>query len=221
MNERIRAHIEGLFENAPKSNKFTELKEELLSNCNCKYDDLVAGGTPPDDAYKQVIAGIGDVSELISQLQTGQSADAELIEKGRVRSALLVSVSVGLFILSPAVYMFISYLLHRDEFAILAMFGCIAAGVGLLIYNSMTKVRYQKTDDTMIEEFREWKVQNEQSKNFRGLISSVLWPLILITYFLISFFSGAWHITWVLFIVGVLIEGIIGIIFELRKGKNK
>ncbi|MBN1891982.1 MAG: hypothetical protein JW780_04310 [Clostridiales bacterium] len=53
----------------------------------------------------------------------------------------------------------------------------------------------------------------------RSLAALVLWPLILITYFLVSFSTGAWHVTWVLFIAGVMIQGIIGIVFEMRKGK--
>ncbi|MBN1891981.1 MAG: hypothetical protein JW780_04305 [Clostridiales bacterium] len=138
MNERIKAHIEGLFEDAPKNRKITELKEELLSNSNCKYDDLIAGGATPDDAFKIVISGIGDVSELISQLESGVSPDAELIEKARKRSALLVSLAVGLFIISPAIYMLFSSFWRREELSALAMFTCFAAGVGLLIYNSMT-----------------------------------------------------------------------------------
>ena len=63
MNERIRTHVEGLFEGAPMTRKILDLKEELLANLNSKYDDLVAGGTSPDDAYRTVIAGIGDVSK--------------------------------------------------------------------------------------------------------------------------------------------------------------
>jgi len=87
MNERINAHIEGLFQEAPKTKKIIELKEEIISNCNCKYDDLIADGSSPDEAFKSVIAGIGDVSELIAQLETGMSADAHLVEEGKKRSA--------------------------------------------------------------------------------------------------------------------------------------
>ncbi len=220
MNERIKAHIEGLFQDAPKTKKIIELKEELLSNCNCKYDDLIAGGASSDEAYKTVIAGIGDVTELVSQLETGVSPDAGLIERGRKKSALLVSLAVGLFILSPSVFVLFSWLRLQQELAVFLMFGCIATGVGLLIYNSMTRVQYNKADDTMVEEFREWKVQKDQKSSLKNHISAILWPLILITYFLVSFTTQAWYVTWVIFIAGVMIEGILGIIFDIRK-ENK
>ncbi|MBN1775327.1 MAG: permease prefix domain 1-containing protein [Oscillospiraceae bacterium] len=219
MNERIKAHIEGLFQSAPRTKKIIELKEEIMSNCNCKYEDLIAGGATSDEAFKTVIAGIGDVSELISQLETGVSPDAHLVEQGKKRSALLVSLAVGLFILSPSWFIVFSWLGLSYELALFLMFVCIAGGVGLLIYNSMTKVEYNKTDETMVEEFREWKVQKDQKNSLRSNISAILWPSILIAYFLISFLTQAWYITWVLFIAGVMIEGIISVIFDLRKDK--
>lgn len=217
MNERIMAHVEGLFQDAPKTKKITELKEEIISNCNCKYEDLVAGGSTPDEAFKTVISGIGDVSDLISQLETGISPDTHLIEKGRKKSALLVSVAVGLFILSPSCIFVSSWLNLSNELALFLLFACVAAGVALLIYNSMTTVEYTKADETMVEEFREWKVQKSQKKTLRSNLSVVLWPLILISYFIISFKTQAWYITWVVFIAGVMIEGIISIIFDMRK----
>jgi hypothetical protein len=220
MNERIKAHIEGLFQSAPKTKKIIELKEEIMSNCNCKYEDLVAGGATPDEAFKTVVAGIGDVSDLITQLETGISPDAHLVEQGKKRSALQVSLAIGLFILSPSFFVVFSWLKLSYELALFLMFACIATGVGLLIYNSMTKVEYNKADDTMVEEFREWKVQKDQKNSLRSNLSAILWPLLLISYFLISFTTQAWYITWVIFIAGVMIEGIISVIFDIGKEKK-
>jgi hypothetical protein len=43
-NERLRTYIESLFENAPKTRKAIELKEEILLNLTDKYNDLIAEG---------------------------------------------------------------------------------------------------------------------------------------------------------------------------------
>jgi hypothetical protein len=134
MNERIRTHIEELFENAPNIKKITELKEELLSNSNSKYDDLLAGGASPDVAYKTVISGMGDVAGLIEQLKSERQADSAM-------------------------------------------------------------------------------------KGMRAALSGILWPLIFITYFLVSFITGAWHISWIIFIAGACIEGVISLLLELKKGE--
>ncbi|MBO6159351.1 MAG: DUF4097 family beta strand repeat protein [Firmicutes bacterium] len=72
MEEKIRAHMEKLFVSAPKTEAARELKEEMLQNVLDKYQDLVAEGRTPDEAYLIAIRGIGDISGLIAGLGPGQ-----------------------------------------------------------------------------------------------------------------------------------------------------
>jgi hypothetical protein len=44
------------------------------------------------------------------------------------------------------------------------LFVFIAAATGLLIYNGVTREKYVKEDDTMVEEFKEWN-RNSKQKN--------------------------------------------------------
>mgnify|MGYP007005558589 CR=1 FL=1 len=43
--------------------------------------------------------------------------------------------------------------------------------------------------------------------------------ILLVIYFIVSFTTMAWHITWILFIINVLIEEIVKLIFSLKGGK--
>lgn len=221
MNERIRTHIEELFADAPSNKKIIELKEELLSNSNSKYDDLLASGFSPDDAYKTVISGIGDVSSLIEQLKSESRVDTVMIEEGRKKSALLVSIGVGILIIALAVEVFFEEILHKPGIGLFIMLLMAAVGVGILIYNSMTKVQYNKKDDTFVEYFKQRDIELSQSKGLRASLSGILWPLIFIAYFLVSFTTQAWYISWVIFIAGACIEGIISLLFEMKKGEKK
>ena len=76
MEHRIRQHIEGLFANAPKTSKATELKEEMILNIIERYHDLVNDGMSEEDAFRSAITGIGDVSELIAGLYADPAAQA-------------------------------------------------------------------------------------------------------------------------------------------------
>lgn len=219
MNERIRTHIEELFENAPNIKKITELKEELLSNSNSKYDDLLAGGASPDDAYKTVISGIGDVTGLIEQLKSERQADSVMIEEGRKKSALLVSIGVGILIMAVAAEIFFEEICKLEGVGTFVMVVMAAFGVGILVYNFMTKVQYNKKEDTFVEEFKQRKMESSQSKGMRAALSGILWPLIFITYFLVSFITEAWYISWIIFIAGACIEGVISLLLELKKGE--
>lgn len=210
MKEKLRNHIENLFSDATQNRKVVELKEELLSNSIIKYEDLIANGEEPEAAFKSVVSGIGDIDSLLKQFSSPVQIDQVRLEKSKTRSALLISLAVVLFILAPI------GLIYVDLYV---LFIFVAAGVGLLIFNSLTRYQPPVENETFVEEFRQWKSEkSSENKKIRSAISSILWPSVLILYFLLSFTTGRWDITWILFIVGACSEGIISLIFEIRKG---
>lgn len=72
----------------------------------------------------------------------------------------------------------------------------------------------------MVEEFKEWQADTKDQKQMRGAISSALWSLIVVLYFIISFTTRAWHVSWIIFVVGGLVESLINIFFAMqRKGR--
>ena len=72
-------------------------------------------------------------------------------------------------------------------------------------------------DETIVEEFKEWQSQNDSNLRAMRSIKSAIWSVITILYIIISFTTHAWHITWVIFLVGAAIEKIIQAIFELKR----
>lgn len=219
MNDKIKTHVDGLFEGAPQSRKVQELKEELLGNLNSKYDDLISEGFTPDDAYRTVIAGIGDVSELMRQIQNESAFNSNYSPADRKKSAMFVAISVGLYILSPVCVILFGGALGQGVLGVILMFVFVALATGLLIYNSMSSPKYIKEDDTIVEEFKQWKSDSSEKKRIRNSITSILWTLIVIIYLVFSFYLDAWAYSWIIFIIGVLLEGIIKLIFDL-KGRN-
>lgn len=210
MNDRIKTHVDSLFEGAPQTRKVMDLKEELLANLNSKYDDLIASGTSEDDAYRLVISGIGDISELVRQIQNESAFNSHYPTQERKKSALFVAIAIGLYIISP-----MCVVAFKDQ-GVLVMFALIAIATGILIYNRMTRPRYVKEDETIVEEFKQWKSESSEKRRLRQSISSVLWPLIVVIYLAFSFLSGAWGISWIIFIIGAFIEGVIKLIFEIK-----
>lgn len=219
MNERIKTYVESVFSGAPSTKKILDLKEEMMSNMNSKYDDLISDGFAPDDAYRTVVAGMGDISELLQQIQNESAFNSQYSTKDRKQSAILISIAVMLFIISPVAIILFSEVFYRPVIGVVIMFMCVAAGVGLLVYNSLSKPKYVKEDETIVEEFKEWKSQSSETKRVRGAISGVLWPIIVIIYLAVSFFFMAWPISWIIFIIGVCIEGIISLVFAIKGGK--
>lgn len=50
MNEKLRAYVEELFKNAPKTKQTVEIKEEILQNTIDRYNDLIKEGRSPEAA---------------------------------------------------------------------------------------------------------------------------------------------------------------------------
>lgn len=215
MNAKLRSYIESLFAEAPNTKKTYELKEELLSNLNAKYDDLISKGVSEDEAYKTAIASIGDVNELINALRRDNVLDYTTMQKERHKSAILVSVAVGLYILSIAVLILLSTLFSGNS-GVVTMFIIDAFATSLLIYNGITHAPYTKADNSLVEEFKEWKSVNNSKHDLNRTISSILWPFIVAFYFIISFFYGAWAYSWIIFIVGVALSQMIRAIIDFK-----
>lgn len=215
MNDKLRSYIESLFMDAPNTKKTYELKEELLSNLNAKYDDLIGQGVPEAEAYKTAIAGIGDVTELISALKRDNVLDYTSMQAERRKSAILTSVAVGLYILSVAILILFSQV-FSEEIGIISMFVMDAIATSMLVYNGIAHGSYKKADDSIVEEFKEWKSVHTKNQDLKKTISSILWPLIVVSYFFISFFFDAWNYSWIIFILGVALNQIASAVIDFK-----
>ena len=215
MEAKLRAYMDQLFSQTAPTRSAVELKEEMLQNLIEKYNDLLAEGKTPEAAYNIATASIGDISELLEQLKKEETQmpryTEEQIETSRLRSAICVSIAVMLYILSviPCIIW--------DDYGVVLMFIMIAAATGLIIYNSMTKLHYQKSDGTVVEEFKEWQGENEERKKLQKANCSAIFSITVVLYIIISFTTGAWHITWVIFLISTAIQNIIKACFDLKR----
>ena len=218
MENKLRAYMEELFSEVTPTKQAVELKEEILQNLMDKYHDLLAEGKSPEAAYNIAVASIGDTDELLSTLKQGtQTFSQEQLENRRKKSAILISISVMLYILSVIpVILFEQF--GYEIIGVSLMFIMVAIATGLIIYNAMTKPKYLKKDDRMVEEFKEWKT-NQYSPNRSAMkaINSAIWSITVVIYMIISFTTFAWHITWVLFLIAAAVQGVVKAVFELRR----
>ena len=209
MNEKLRHYIDDLFTNAPSTVRAVELKEEMYQNLTDKYNDLIAEGKSEESAFNIAIASIGDVDSLIS----GLSGEKNVIsEKSRKRSALLTAIAISLYILCP-----VPVILLQNEMGVMVLFLFIAAATAMLIYNGVTRERYVKADDTMVEEFKEWKQNSKQKNKAVDAIIGSFWLIAVCVYIVVSFMTGAWHITWIIFLIAAAIASMIRGIFMLKQ----
>lgn len=210
MNEKLRNYIDTLFANAPSTVRAVELKEEMFQNLTDKYNDLIAQGKSEEAAFNIAVASIGDVDSLIAGL-SGNARTAES-DASRKRSALLTAIAVALYIACP-----IPVIVLGNTIGIMLLFVFVAVATGLLIYNGVTRERYVKADDTMVEEFKEWKQNSRKKDQAVGAITGSLWLIAVCVYMVVSFATSAWHITWIIFLIAAAVSSIIRGVFMLKK----
>jgi hypothetical protein len=221
MEDKLRRYVDGLFARTAPTKKAVELKEEMLQNLQDKYDDLISEGKTPEAAYNIAIAGIGDVSGLLAELEADVPDEYDMpeFETARQRTAMITAIAVMMIILSslPIIILDMIGSRYTGRIGVPILFVMVACAVGLLIYNNMTKPRYIRRSNTVVEEFREWQSGVQDRKSLRRAISAALWSVLLAIYFIISFWTDAWHITWVIFVIGASIEAFINVILTLKK----
>jgi hypothetical protein len=218
MKENLRKYIDNLFAQAPNTPKVMELKEELLSNLAAKYDDLITQGRSEDDAYKIAVGGIGDVNELIKGLENDKIYNYARQESDRRKSAMLVSIAVGLYIISIASVILCTMIpAVGPEAGAVVMFIIAAIETSLLVFSAMSRPKYRRSDNTIVEEFKEWKDTSSQNRQVYRSVVSAMWPLIVVIYLILSFVFGSWAYSWIIFLIGVALQHIIKLVFEMRK----
>ncbi|MCL2711160.1 MAG: permease prefix domain 1-containing protein [Planctomycetaceae bacterium] len=90
MNDKLCKHVNILFAAAPKNQKAEEIKEELLTNLNDKYNDLLSDGYDSTAAFHIALSGIGDIDELLRECGGTVQADAAPISPAPQESRLPV-----------------------------------------------------------------------------------------------------------------------------------
>ena len=189
MNEQIREYVDKLLESAPKNRRVDELREELISGCMDKYEDLTASGMAPEEAYRTVVAGIGDVDELVRELSQSTLVDelkATVTEKGK-QAKLRGAVSSSLWSLIVVIYLMVSFTTFQWHvtwmiFVFGAFLQCI---IGMA-----------------------FAPKGSQMRGFAGM----LWTGTVLLYLMISFFTSQWHITWIIFLIAVALQQVIRLV---------
>lgn len=208
MHNKIEAYVKKLFENAPKTSKTKELKEEIIANLIEKYNDLIDGGMHSDYAYNQVIANIGNIDDLIDYDDEYREEE----KRQRIKSAKLTAIAVMIYIISP-----VCVLTIQNEVGVILLLILVALATGLLVYNYMAKPKYIGEDSSMVEEFKEWKSESQNKHRSRKSLISAMWSITVALYFVVSFLFGAWAFSWVIFLIGSAIEQIIKAYFDLKE----
>ncbi|MBQ8409543.1 MAG: DUF4097 family beta strand repeat protein [Clostridia bacterium] len=239
MKEKLKEYIDSIFADAPDCRRIRELKEEMLGNISEKYDDLLREGKTEAEAYNASISSIGDVSDLIDSIKENRSnstfdagfektaeeplseEQSKQAEKYRTRAGIMTAVAIALYTLCWIPLIILGELVQSEKGGVVGlviMLVMIAVATGLIIIKSALKPDFMKKDG---EDDEDEKDEKKARKNpILIAINTVLWVLTFIVYFGVSFSTGAWHITWTLFLIAGAIDSVTESIFDLVENRK-
>lgn len=208
MREQLIQYVELLFAGAGDCE---DIKQEILQNTLDRYDDLVAQGKVPEAAYRLAIAGIGDINEILGTPvpSTAVSHPVTVEDDGDTPTKkLLRAVAVGLYILCPLPLIVLCEL-GTETLGLCGTLAIVAVAT-VMILLAGKKERPEKDDEE----------SDDNESELNKSISAVLWAVGLGVYFLLSFTTRAWHITWVIFPVLVALDSLVSAIIRIQEARH-
>lgn len=188
-----------------------EIREEILHNTLDRYDDLVAQGKSPEAAYRLAISGIGDVNEILgTHSQPAAAAPHDEEEPADTpENRLKNAVSIAMYILCPVPLFILS------EFGLETIGLCLT----LLLVAAATCLRLTMKRTPRAQTAAP-PPQRTPRQELRSGINSMIWAIGLALYFLVSFATGAWFITWVIFPLIGAVQGLVRAILDLKEANT-
>lgn len=214
MEEKLKAYVYTCFEETPKTARTLEIREEICANVLERYRDLLVSGATPEEAYDIARRSVGNVQEILDGLEEEPEMIRQNLENTKKRSAF-IGCGVALYILGPAV-LIAAAAAGSPLIGTVLLLVCAAAATGLCVYGCNVYPRVplaavRGMSEAEAQQYNEWRAEQIAGIQRRKKYSGVLWPLIVAAYFVISFATGAWFITWIIFIIGAALDKLIEI----------
>lgn len=190
MREQLIQYVELLFAGAKDCE---DIRQEILQNTLDRYDDLIAEGKVPEAAYRLAITGIGDINEILGTAPQQSAAYQRTVEPEQETDTgtkkLMRAVAVALYIISMIPLIVLSEL-DMDTIGFCGTLVIVAVATVLMILGGKKGKK-----ESPEKESREPAPETELQKS----VGTLVWTVGLVAYFLVSFLTNAWHLTWLIF----------------------
>lgn len=207
MKDKLISYIDLLFAGAPEAD---DMKQEILQNTLDRYDDLLSQGKSQEAAYRLAISGIGDINEILGGTAPVQSAPvspaaAEDDNDTGLKKAMR-GLAVALYILCP-----VPLFLLGNEIGLCLLLILVAIATAIMCIFAKKEPNKQ--------EVRQKKDDPRQA--LRKSVRAMVWAIGLAVYFILSFATNAWYITWVIFPMIAAVQGLVIACMDLKEAGNK
>ena len=209
MKEQLIQYVNLLFAGVSDAD---EIKQEILQNTLDRYDDLMDQGKTPEAAYRLAISGIGDINEILNSTApeipqpVPQPQQNNVIGKlESIGTKALKAFAIALYILCP-IPLIVMEMIGIETLGLCGTLAMVAIATMLLVFSRRDNGSKEKVAEPTSAP------ETELKKSVRSLIGAVGFAVYLI----VSFSTGAWHITWLIFPILGAVRGLIFAIMDLK-----
>lgn len=149
------------------------------------------------------------------EIETAYGVDGMVKEKKEAyapshTSFLIAGVVLCILSIMP---MFIALCFTERDVVMIAMVALLLFIVGIAV-NMIVRTILIKDSYDMLLQNNDYSIRKKRSRDRLGVFEQIYWLVITAIYFIVSFFTNAWGITWIIWVIGGILAGIIKLIFE-------
>ena len=194
MESKIRDYVESVFRDVPMSERAENIQSEILSNLLDKYRDLKNQGKTDEEAYAMAISSGGDLSGIAADLKGSPKGDRSKYvytyddrpetpaEKQYLKEKKKCSVFSSCLwpVVLCAYFLFSLFVsgMWGYSWVIFLVAGAVDCLYAAIVIKSNRKKR-------------------------NSALCGAVWTGILSLYFIFSFATKRWDVSWILFILGI------------------
>lgn len=208
MREELIQYVKLLFAGTPDSE---DMQQEILQNTLDRYDDLISQGKSSEAAYRLAISGIGDIGELLGRAEPCAptvSAPEQPVKSAKKK--IMCAVAIGLYICCVIPVIALANI-GDGAIGVCLMFVMIAAATVLIILSSGSSEEKKENKEN---------VPLTPQQELRRTVQKALSTVSLVLFLVISFLTGAWYITWLIFPIMGAVRGIVFACMDLKEAKS-
>ena len=141
LNKKVTAYIDSLFSGVGPSQQLFDLKEELITNLKEKIADIKSRGLDDEQAFKEAVISMGDLSGLVDDMRrVGQDTAKQGVYSSMTNRISTAGIVAGvLLILFGMFTVAILYFMEMEAVPVIGSSIFIVGGGALLTYSILTR----------------------------------------------------------------------------------
>lgn len=186
-----------------ESDQTTPDFDKILPLCdlyNISTDELLKGEAKQDmfEPFQENV--YNDNNDILQDNAVQSSSPSDDFYRRKLKSSIIMSVAIGLYILSVIPF----FILESSKLMLSVFFVIIAVATIMIVFAALSR---PKPDENAVK-----SKEHKLYKQITGILASI----VLIVYMLVSFMTGDWHITWLMWVIYGVICEIIKLVFTLK-----